>query len=237
MTTRSFPGQVAAVVPAHQAARFLGDALRSIAAQRPPVAETVVVDDGSTDDTAEVARAEPGVRLLRQAQQGISAARNAGASAVSSEWIAFLDADDLWLEGKLERQLAAIATSPGVDGVFTRLRNEYTDPELARRYQAVAGEPVGRHASTLLIRRSAFLATGGFDVSLRLGEFMDWYSRATHLGLRFEVVDEVLVVRRVHGDNTTLRRSHDSSGYVEAARRAIARRRAGATGKRSDDPS
>jgi len=237
MTLRSSPTAVTAVVPAYQAAHLLGDALSSIRAQRPPVAEIVVVDDGSTDGTAEVALSTPDVHLLRQTQQGPAVARNAGVAAATSEWIAFLDADDLWLPGKLARQLAAIEGNPELDAVFTRLRNEYLGSDLEKRFHAVGGEPVGWHASTLLVRRAAFLATGGFDPTPRLAEFIDWYSRAVDSGLRFHSVDEVLVVRRVHGGNMTLRLSHDSIGYVEVARRAIARRRARATRKCRDEPS
>jgi len=233
MSSRPAHLTVTAVVPAFQAATFLADAVASIRAQVPSVAEIVVVDDGSTDGTAALARSLGGIRLIEQDRRGPGAARNAGVAAATGDWVALLDADDLWLAGKLDRQLAAIARDSQIDGVFTRLRNEFLAPALAQRYRAVEGEVEGIHASTLLVRRTAFARTGGFDEKLRLAEFIDWYSRARHLGLRFVSIPEVLVVRRVHGSNTTIRLRAEAGDYVEAARRAIARHRkrgAGATG-------
>src|SRR5262245_20179101 len=106
---------VSVVIPCYNAGRFLKETLESILAQTRPALEVIVVDDGSTDDSAAVAGAfGPPVRVLRQSNQGESVARNRGLDEARGDWVAFLDADDVWAPDKLERQLAAVEGSPGV---------------------------------------------------------------------------------------------------------------------------
>ena len=103
---------VSVVIAAYNAELTLGPALASALAQLPPPAQVIVVDDGSTDGTAAVAASFPGVEVIEQRNQGPSAARNCGIRAASQPWVAFLDADDLWLPGKLARQLAIAHRRP-----------------------------------------------------------------------------------------------------------------------------
>jgi glycosyltransferase involved in cell wall biosynthesis len=105
MTTPS----VSVVIPAYNAAEFLAEALESVLAQTRPAREIVVVDDGSTDDTAAVAsRYAPRVTVISQRNKGESAARNLALSQVSGDWVAWLDADDIWEPTKLEAQTARV---------------------------------------------------------------------------------------------------------------------------------
>jgi glycosyltransferase involved in cell wall biosynthesis len=100
---------VSVIIPAYNAARFLGETLTSVLSQTVPPLEVLVIDDGSTDSTPDVARAfGPRVTLIQQANTGESVARNRAIAAASGEWIAFCDADDLWVPQKLERQCAAL---------------------------------------------------------------------------------------------------------------------------------
>jgi len=109
---------ISVVIPCYNGARFLAETLRTVFSQTRPPEEILVVDDGSTDDSAAVAeRFGSPVRVLRQANRGESAARNRGIEESRGEWIAFLDADDVWAPKKLERQCKAI--EPGVDCVHT----------------------------------------------------------------------------------------------------------------------
>jgi glycosyltransferase involved in cell wall biosynthesis len=111
---------VTAVIPAHNAAPFIGEALDSVLHQTIPPTEIIVVDDGSTDGTPAVARrCDPLVHVIEQPQRGVSAARNAGIAAAKGEFIAFLDADDVWAPPKIERQLAAFARQPDATWSFT----------------------------------------------------------------------------------------------------------------------
>jgi glycosyltransferase involved in cell wall biosynthesis len=120
--------RVSAVMPARNAARFIEQALRSILDQTVPPASIVVVDDGSTDETATIAGSlHPSITVVRRDHAGIGAARSAGVAATTTEFVAFLDADDLWLPHKLERQLALMDDDPSLDGVFCLL-DEFYDP-------------------------------------------------------------------------------------------------------------
>jgi hypothetical protein len=111
---------VTAVIPAHNAAPFIGEALDSALHQTIPPTQIIVVDDGSTDGTPAVARrCDPSVHVIEQPQRGVSAARNAGIAAATGEFIAFLDADDVWAPAKIERQLAAFAQQPAATWSFT----------------------------------------------------------------------------------------------------------------------
>ncbi|HEX8070574.1 MAG TPA: glycosyltransferase [Pyrinomonadaceae bacterium] len=105
------PAPITVIIPAFNAAAFIAEAVAQVRAQTLPVAELLVVDDGSTDRTAELAAAA-GARVICQANAGPSAARNAGLRAATQPWVAFLDADDLWRADKLERQWAALALCP-----------------------------------------------------------------------------------------------------------------------------
>ncbi|HEX5852076.1 MAG TPA: glycosyltransferase, partial [Solirubrobacteraceae bacterium] len=94
MSESAWQPSVSVIVPVYMGERFLADALDSVAAQTYAPLETIVVDDGSPDRSAEIAAGRPGVRLIRQKNQGVAAARNAGLAAARGELLAFLDQDD-----------------------------------------------------------------------------------------------------------------------------------------------
>lgn len=101
---------VSVVIPCYNGARFLAETLTSVSRQTSPPLEVIVIDDGSTDDSAAIAESfGPPVRVIRQHNQGESVARNRGIDEARGDWIALLDADDLWEPTKLERQLEAVA--------------------------------------------------------------------------------------------------------------------------------
>ena len=105
---------VSVVIPTFNRQKVLPRAVMSVLHQSHRAAEVVVVDDGSTDGTAELIAARFGsVEILRQDNRGVSAARNAGIRATRGDWVAFLDSDDEWKPDKLERQLAALESEPG----------------------------------------------------------------------------------------------------------------------------
>jgi glycosyltransferase involved in cell wall biosynthesis len=109
---------ISVVIPAYNAARWLPESLRSVQRQTLQPAEVIVVDDGSTDETAEVAHAF-GVRVISKANGGVAVARNVGIRSAASEWVALLDHDDLWRRNKLEKQTAVLERFPDARTVFT----------------------------------------------------------------------------------------------------------------------
>lgn len=270
------------IVPVFNAATYLAEAIDSVLAQTHRVARVIVVDDGSTDDSAAIAEAfGPPVEVIRlDGNHGAARARNAGLAASDAPLVAFLDADDRWLPDKLAAQCAALdaATGPGADDeaddvaaddVSSRVANAvgngvanaaagtdtgcapsasvgaavapmfalcrlrmFASPELPPPEQALlvaqhTAEAEGWLISALVVRRELFSRVGGFAEDLRIGEVIDWFSRArVH---PFVHVDAVGVERRLHRSNTTRRAQADPRGYLLAARRHLARQRAQGT--------
>ncbi len=113
---------VTVIVPVYNGERFLAEALQSIVQQNYQPLEILVVDDGSTDQSATVAQTFPGAQILPQAHGGIASALNHGIRHATGDLFAFLDADDRWLPGKLARQVAELNQHPELDMVFTHAR-------------------------------------------------------------------------------------------------------------------
>ncbi len=222
--------RISVVIPAYEAERYLGAALKSVAEQRLPVLEVLVVDDGSTDGTVRVAERFGGrVRVLKQARGGAAAARNLGVRAARGEWIAFLDADDFWLPDRLAWQAAEVERSPELELVYGCVQQFYS-PELAwpdtTPHEEAAAVQAGIFPGTCLVRKATFERVGDFDTTLRVGEFIDWHARAQALGVRMRTIDEVLMRRRIHSSNTGVRERQAQSDYVKVLKAALDRRRA-----------
>jgi glycosyltransferase involved in cell wall biosynthesis len=225
---------VSVIVPAYNRERYLGAALDSVLAQDYRPLEIVVVDDGSTDGTARVARAYPDVRYLHQANQGVAAARNAGIAASRGELIAFLDSDDLWAPEKLRLQVGFLLEHPRVGYCLARMRN-FLEPgcppppwigvdELSRvEFGIVPG--------TLVARRDVFERVGGFDPRYPCGSDTDWFFRAKDAGIALGFLGEILLLRRVHDANLSASRGPNFPILARIVKASVARihaRRAGA---------
>jgi glycosyltransferase involved in cell wall biosynthesis len=221
---------VSVVIPVLNGEDYLGDALASVASQTLKNLEIIVVDDGSTDGTAQlVARVgHPRLHYIYQQRSGAAAARNSGVEHAAAPLIAFLDADDLWLPDKLQRQVAALREGSG-DMIFTQIE-EFVSPELdpgeAARVRVKQGRMDGLSPTTSLIRRSDFQRVGPFNSAFSVAEFIDWFSRAEALGLKAHVVPEVLARRRVHRNNQTRLNPAHRLDYSRVVKQALDRRRA-----------
>lgn len=145
------------VIPAYNAARTLDEAIRSVLAQTVAASDILVIDDGSTDDTADIAARYGGtVRVIRQGNAGAAAATTVGFRNVSAPFVAGLDADDIWLPEKAERQLERFARGPHVDGLFCRGRRfKHGDDD---RSSGAVSEGLSR--SSMMLRTSAVAAIG-----------------------------------------------------------------------------
>lgn len=222
---------VGVVIPAYNVARYLGEALDSVLGQDPAPGSVLVLDDGSTDDTGEVARSRgDAVAVHRQDNRGIGGARNALMALVDAPWVAWLDADDLWCPQHLAHLLAGAASRPDVDLVYGRAE-QFVSPELApeaaARFQVPEGSQPGLGATYTLMRRDLFDRVGPFREDIVAGEWIDWFSRARDLGAAIVEVDQVVGRRRVHGTNTgVLKKQHYTPDFMTVVRAALARRRA-----------
>jgi glycosyltransferase involved in cell wall biosynthesis len=216
-------------VPAHQAERYLAEALRSILDQTRPADEVIVVDDGCTDGTAAVAREFDRVTLLSLRHAGIGATMNAGLLAARGEYVGFLDADDLWSRDKLERQMEAFVRRPETDLVFGGVQSFISaeiDEAERGRIECPAAPMAGFVAGTLLARRDVFARVGLFRTDVRVGQFVDWCARARESGAITTMLPEVVLRRRLHGRNLSLREPDARRDFVRLAKAALDRRRA-----------
>jgi glycosyltransferase involved in cell wall biosynthesis len=221
------PGLVSVIIPVYNAEAFLGEALESVFAQTYRPIEVIVVDDGSTDGSAQVAQRFVSVHYTFQSHQGAAAARNQGLSLAQGEYIAFLDADDIWLKEKLAWQIAAFGIDPKPDLVFghvQQFRSAKTTPMQQAPEDAAPAVP-GLIPTTMVVRHEACQRVGPFEPRWRVAEFLDWYVRALELGLKSEMLPQVVARRRVHGTNLSFREREHRSDYVSVLKLALDRRR------------
>jgi glycosyltransferase involved in cell wall biosynthesis len=221
---------ISVVIPAWNAASTIGEALESVAKQRPLPDEVILVDDGSTDGTADVARrALAGVCVLTQVRSGAAAALNRGIQAGSSTLVAFLDADDRWSAEKLELQLAWLERNPDAEGILGRVE-AFLCPNApagtASRYRMPEGPQVAWCSGAMLVRRDAFERVGPFAEDLVVGFAIDWFDRARIAGLRLAIPEETVLYRRIRPGSLSHRSPPKNRAYLEMARRALLRRRA-----------
>jgi glycosyltransferase involved in cell wall biosynthesis len=201
--------EVSAVIPVYNGERYVAEAIRSALGQSLPPVECIVVDDGSTDASAEVAMSfGEAVTYVHQENGGVSLARNRGAACARGEVVAFLDHDDVWLPDKLERQLALLCDSGAAlvtcatilvtaDGITVGERRLRPVRDLPTGMLMFDGTEVPSCSSTGAIWKSEFHLLGGFD--LRLGTSADW-DLLFHVAIRGRLayLDEPLVKYRLH---------------------------------------
>ncbi|HSC21064.1 MAG TPA: glycosyltransferase [Solirubrobacterales bacterium] len=210
--TGASPPAVAVVIPCFNQAHYLAEAIESVLSQTLSPAEVVVVDDGSEDNSHEVAGRYEKVTRMRQRNRGVAAARNAGMQATSSEYLVFLDADDRLLPEAIEMGAGALARRPNIAFVSGFSRDIGDDGRVlpGERQPLVTQDHYLRlledcfiwSGSSIVYRRSALEAVGGFDESLGAGDDYDLYLR---LARRFPIFchETVVTEYRRHGTNTT----------------------------------
>ena len=218
---------VSVIIPVFNGAEFLAEAGESVRAQNYAPTEIIVVDDGSTDDTAQVVQAL-GADLLYayQPNQGPSAARNRGVALAHGDFLAFLDHDDYWVLEKLALQIDTFRRLPHLDAVFGQLQQTYTIQETEQnRLLFGLNAQDGYHLNTALIRREAFHRVGPFSPTWTI-DSVEWLWRARHSDLCIEVLPQVLAWRRIHGGNLSIRaRSRIHAEYLRLTRQVLAQKR------------
>jgi glycosyltransferase involved in cell wall biosynthesis len=206
--------KVSVVIPTYNYGRFISEAIESVLRQTYPIFEIVVVDDGSTDNTEEiVAKFGDKVKYIKQKNGGVGLARNTGVRHSTGEFIAFLDADDIWLPHKIERQVQLLQKDGEVGLVTVGMREFGKDGKTITKYQTgqngwcaenilLLGAGIAAPGSSLLIKRDVFERVGGYDEMKDMHPSEDWefcYRVARRFKLAF--LPELLVEYRNHGNN------------------------------------
>ena len=212
-------------IPAYNSRETIADTVQSVLAQTVPPAQIVIVDDGSDDQTAEIAQAQSDmIEVIRQENTGCGKACSRAIRSTTCDIVATVDADDVWLPNKMEKQLVKLRESAAEALVFARHRqfqhgsDDFSSGELRP----------GMTRSDLVFRRDVFERVGDIiDPPGGRGDMVDWLGRARDAGCPFEIVDEVLVMRRIIPTSLSYGRDTEKDlGYLQVAYRALQRQRA-----------
>lgn len=209
--------KVSVIIPTYNYGCFIGEAIKSILTQSFPVYEIVVVDDGSADETEEIVRKfGDKVRYIKQKNSGVCAARNNGVANSSGNFVAFLDADDIWLPEKIEKQISKFQEDSEIGLVHCGMRefDEKTGETIKLHLEGKEGwvaedlllfekSVIVGCGGSVMVSRRAFNDVGGFDTRLKNGEDWEFCYRVAR---KFKVgfVPEPLVNYRNHGINAHL---------------------------------
>jgi len=220
---------VSVIIPVYNGEGYLAEALVSAVRQDYGPKEIIVVDDGSTDGSREVARSfGPCLNLASQENCGTGAARNRGVELAKGSLLTFLDQDDVWSEEKLSRQVEALVNDQEVQVVFSHVE-QFCSPDMPSDFQnrlSFDSSPVpGFLPSSMMIRREAFERVGPFETEWQIGEWANWYGRYQQVGLKTRILPETLVRRRLHKGNKGIQLREFRSEYLEIVRAAVQRRK------------
>jgi glycosyltransferase involved in cell wall biosynthesis len=230
---------VSVVIPYYNAERYLRGAIESVLGQTYAPLETIVVDDGSSDRSTEIARSFDAVTVIVQENRGPSTARNRGFAASRGELVAFHDSDDEMLPEKLEVQVGHLLDHPTVGCVLAEQvvivepgaelpfwhEGSKVPTVMPPRPAELADEPMV-HPMTMVVRRETFEQVGGFDESMRPAEDFDWMLRASEAGIEIARLSDVLLRRRVHPASLTQDAAAARVGLFRAFKGRIERHRA-----------
>ena len=222
--------RVSVILPVYNGARYLAEALRSVLTQSTLPDEIIVIDDGSTDDSAAVvsslsAASPVPIRYIQQANHGPAVARNAGLAAAAGDYVAFQDADDRWMPDKLAVQVSLLQRHVNAQAVigYTQLIFEPDSHNASANFVGRPGLVMLLQAS--LFRRTLFEQVGGFDPALRGDEDIEWFLRALEQPIEIVVHPELVITYRRHNANLTGSLQRSQQQLMMALRRALARRR------------
>ena len=196
---------VSVIIPVYNCESYLASAIESVFSQSYRPWEIIVVDDGSTDGSASIARRYKDIRYIHQNNKGVASARNTGLAAAQGMFIAFLDADDTWPSQKLHMQVEYLRQHPSVMYTISKINN-FLEPGLDIHPQILQSilksDQIGM--ATIVARKEVFDRIGGFDSSYEVGEDFEWHSRAQDAGIPMAILPEVLLNRRIHKSNISI---------------------------------
>lgn len=208
---------------------FLAEAIESVLVQDYHPLELIVVDGGSTDRSAEIARSYDGVRREEQVGRGLPDAWNQGVRVARGALIAFISSDDRWTPDKLSRQIDRMMREPELAYTIAMFRF-FLEPGCiipqSFNQSLLEQDLVGRIPETLVAWRETFDTVGPFNVSYAAAQDVDWFLRAQESDLPMAVVPSVLLYKRVHENNLSSNATVNTPALLQILRNSIQRRRA-----------
>ena len=218
---------VSVIIPFYNHEKYLSEAIDSVLAQDYKPYELILVDDGSIDGGRAIAESYSEAKVISQANAGTGPARNRGLQESHGEFVAFLDADDLWTPNKLSLQMAAFSADPTLD-IVTGYVQQFYDAGLGPQFEKnrLRGEPqIGYSPIAILLKRDVFDKLGFFHDNL-VAEFISWFMRVNEVGCRIHTIPDLVAYRRIHGENISLRLKNEKNKLiVRLLKESIDRRR------------
>ena len=208
------PPLISILIPVYNGARFLHETLESVVRQTYPALDIIVVDDGSTDASADIVRSFPQIRYFHQPNQGVASARNHALRQAAGDYVALIDQDDLWPAEKLAIQAAFLEAHPEIAYVIghekTFLSADVPPAPWMTEHYLEESRP-GYLTGTLLVRRKIFEKIGFFDAGYRTADDFDWFTRARDMNVPMRLLPEVALYKRHHQQNL----SHATQSLID----------------------
>ncbi len=217
---------VSVIIPVYNGEKFVLDALQTIYDQKYKPLEIIIVDDGSTDKTAEkVPTTDKNIKYIYQENAGPSSARNKGLTMAKGEFVVFLDIDDLWMKDRLKKYVSFLLEHSEIDVVMGQIQCFCLSDNKEGKYEKYLEPFVSFNIGAALFRKSVFKKVGIFDEKLRFGEDTDWFMRAREKNIGIKVFQEISLLHRFHESNMTKGKNMKELNVFKVLKMSIHRRK------------
>ena len=214
------------IIPVCNGEKYIAEAISSVLAQTLMPEEIIVVDDGSTDNTAEVIKEfHQSVHYCYQSNKGAAAARNKGLQIAKGDLISFIDADDIWVKDKIEKQMQIFEQHPETEIVIGHLLPVSGNPNFIVKNSPNNKSLLLASLGSALICRSVFNKIGHFDEQLFLAEDTDWFFRVREFKINVWVHNEIVQYYRIHDNNSTLDKNMTNYNILRAYKKSLNRKK------------
>ena len=217
---------VSIIIPVYNGEKYLAEAIDSVLEQTYHPFEIIVIDDGSTDNSVDIARSYKEVIYIYQSHQGVAVARNNGITSAQGMFIAFQDADDIWLPNKLEVQVKYLLEHPDVEYTICRQQN-FKDLGIDLSAKGTKSDlSKGKiNLMDLVARKTVFEKVGSFNPDYQVGADFDWFIRAKDAGIPNIILPEFLRHRRIHDSNVSQQIQDRRTNLLRMFKESIDRQR------------
>jgi len=219
---------VSVVIPVYNGEKYLRETIESVFQQDYAPLEVIVIDDGSKDKSASIARSYERIRYIYQKNQGNAAARNHGIKLAKGDYFALLDQDDLWVPHKLSTHIRYYKKHPEVQYTIGRFRF-FLEPGIKRpawcRPEILKGDHIDYSPGSLVIRRDTFNLVGPFNTFFKIGSDTEWHFRAKDKKILKGEIHEVLLHRRIHETNQSADSGRFNTEILKIIRESVRRKK------------